>query len=372
MLNKFFKYKNGNLPTPVFFPDATRAILRSLDTSDIENTKTNGILVNTFHLFNELSETTLEKFDGVSGFMDWHGAVISDSGGFQVMSVIKEGNIKGKITDEGAVYYPSGSKKVVLTPEKSVEFQMKLKSDMVVVLDDFTDPKSNYDDAKVSVDRTIEWAKRSKAEFLRICKEKKITEENRPYILGVVQGGYFQDLRKYCAEELAKIGFDGFGYGGWPLRQAQGKPDWEFDYESAKTIAENTPDNYFLYGLGIGKPEDIVGCSNLGYNIFDCVLPTRDGRHGRLYVYNADSIADINIKDKEFYKFLTGDRALNLLDNSPISTACDCLLCTRYSKAYLAHLFKIGDFTAGRLASIHNLRFYAILMEKLRENVLNK
>jgi queuine tRNA-ribosyltransferase len=351
-----FKYKLGKLPLPVFFPDATRGVIRSLDTSDIEATGTQGILVNTFHLWQELGTGMLEKFGGIKGFMNWKGAVISDSGGFQVMSVIKSGQIKGRITDEGAVFYPVKNRKKILTPEKSIQFQMEMGSDMVIVLDDFTDPKSSYKDAKISVERTIQWAVRSKKEF------EKITKKKRPYILGVVQGGKYQDLREHCAKELSKIGFDGLGYGGWPIDEG-GK----FDYESARVIAENSPKDYFLYGLGVGKPEDIVGCSKLGFNIFDCVLPTRDARHGRLYVYNFNSIDEIDLNVKDFYSFFTPNKDRYRNDNSRVSTACDCLLCTRYSRAYLAHLFKIGDFTAGRLATIHNLRFYFILMEKLRE-----
>ena len=151
MTRKIFKSKNGDLPLPVFFPDATRGVIKSLDTTDLESTKTLGILVNTFHLWQEIGGDLLEKFGGIGNFMDFGGGIISDSGGFQVMSVIKSGNIKGKITDEGVVFHPTKKKKKILTPEKSIEFQMKLGSDMVVVLDDFTDPKSSYEEAKDSV-----------------------------------------------------------------------------------------------------------------------------------------------------------------------------------------------------------------------------
>lgn len=346
---------------PVFFPDATRAVVKSLDTADIESTSTKGILVNTFHLWQELGSDVLEKFGGIRNFMDFKGGVISDSGGFQVMSVIKSGAVKGRITDEGAVFHPTKKTKKILTPEKSIEFQMKLKTDMVVVLDDFTDPKSSYNEAKETVERTIAWAKRSKNEFEKICKDKKLDEKEKPYILGVVQGGKYQDLRKCCAEELAKIGFDGFGYGGWPIDE-----NGNFDYESAKTIADNAPSDYLLYGLGVGKPEEIVKLNKMGYNVFDCVLPTRDARHGRLYVYNFNSIDEIDVNRENFYSFYTPDKEKYYKDTSPVSTACDCLLCRKYSKSYLAHLFRIGDFTAGRLATIHNLRFYSLLIEKLR------
>ncbi len=364
MTQKFFKSHGQSIPLPVFFPDATRAVVRSLDTSDIEATRTTGVLVNTFHLWQEIGDELMERFGGIGNFMDWHGGIISDSGGFQVMSVIKSGAMKGKITDQGIILYPSKNHKVILTPEKSVEFQMSLKPDMVVVLDDFTDPKAGKTEARQSVERTITWARRSKEEFLRICKKKKLAKRDSPYILGVVQGGRFQDLRKYCAAELAKIGFDGFGYGGWPMT-GEGK----FDFDSAKTIAACAPKNYFLYGLGIGKPDDIVACARLGYNIFDCVLPTRDARHGRLYVYNAISIDNIDIDESNFYSFYNPEGVKHLSDDSPVSSACDCLLCKKYSKAYLAHLFRIGDFTAGRLATIHNLRFYSILMNKIRSDM---
>ncbi|KKQ91903.1 MAG: hypothetical protein UU16_C0030G0006 [Candidatus Woesebacteria bacterium GW2011_GWA2_40_7] len=364
MARKYFKSKNGDIPLPVFFPDATRAVVRSIDTTDLESTKTPGILVNTFHLWQGLGKDVLKKFGGIRELMDYKGGVISDSGGFQVMSVIKSGQLKGKITNEGAVFYPSQNKKKILTPEKSIEFQMTLNTDMVVVLDDFTDPKSNYDEAKISVERTIDWARRSKKEFDKICRIKHIAKSKQPYLLGVVQGGKFQDLREYCTKELVKIGFDGLGYGGWPITE-----DGNFDYESAKSIANNVPPDYFLYGLGVGKPDEIVECFKLGFNIFDCVLPTRDGRHGRLYVYNANSLKGIDVFAPKIYSFFTPSKEVYYKDSSPVSLACDCLLCTRYSRAYLAHLFKIGDFTAGRLATIHNLRFYSILMEKLRSHL---
>lgn len=360
MIRKYFKYSGGKLPLPVFFPDATRGFVKSIDTSDIELTKTSGLLVNTLHLHRELGKEKIQMFGGIKKFMDFSGAMISDSGGFQVGSLIKADSKHGKVTDLGAIFHSKNGKSITLTPELSIDFQMSLGVDMVVALDDFDAPNASYESIKKSVDRTIAWAKRSKAEFVSICKKNKLTEKTRPYILGVVQGGKYPELRKYCADELAKIGFDGFGYGG------DGKGDKTLNYDMAKVIADNTPKGYFLYGLGVGKPEDIVILSKLGYNIFDCVLPTRDARHRRLYVYNFDSIEEIDVNAENLYSYVVPDKQIYLNDNSPLSTACDCLTCTRYTKAYLAHLFKMKDFTAGRLATIHNLRFYSILMEKLR------
>jgi queuine tRNA-ribosyltransferase len=359
--NKIFKSANGDIPLPIFFPDATRAVIRSLDSVDIENTKTLGVLVNTYHLLRELGADVIKKFGGIRNFMDWQGGVISDSGGFQVMSLIKKGEMQGRITKEGVTFHPVGEKKMLLTPEKSIRFQMSLATDMVVVLDDFTDPAVNHDQAEISVERTIDWAKRSKDEYEKICKEKKLTTDKRPYLLGVVQGGEFQDLREHCTKELVKIGFDGLGYGGWPIDQ-----EGHFDFSSAQTIADNTPKDYFLYGLGVGKPDEIVKCARMGFNIFDCVLPTRDARHGRLYIFAADSIDQINLKADKFFSYYSPDKERYYYDETPVSSACDCLLCKNYSRAYIAHLFRTKEITAMRLATIHNLRFYSLLMEKLR------
>lgn len=356
---KFFRSSNSNIPLPIFFPDATRAVLRSLDTKDIENTKTKGILVNTYHLYKDLGIEYIKKIGGIRKFMGWNGGIISDSGGFQVGSLIKKNKKLGKVTDEGAIF-KLDNHKIKLTPEKSIEFQMELGVDMIVALDDFDSEGGTRKSTLDSVERTINWAARSKNEFERICKLKKLSKNKRPYLLGVVQGGRFADLREYCTKELVKIGFDGLGYGG------DGKSDKGINYDMAQVIADNTPKDYFLYGLGLGKPEDIVILNKIGFSIFDCVLPTRDGRHGRMYVYNAKTIDKIDLNKKDFYKFYVPAKSENMLRFEPVSTACDCLTCTKYTKNYLAHLFRIGDFTAGRLATIHNLRFYSILMEKLR------
>ncbi len=364
---KFFKTKTRKLLLPVFFPDATRAVIRTLDSTDIEKTKTPGILVNTYHLYRDLGREVLKRHGGIGGFMSWKGGVISDSGGFQVMTLVKASSKKGSVTDGGVTFCPQGSKKIMFTPEKSIQFQMKLKPDMLVVLDDFTTPKASYEQAKETVRRSILWAKKSKDEFEKTCKLEKISKENRPYLLAVVQGGEYLDLRRECAQKLSEIGFDGFGYGGWPIKQ-----NGEFNYDVARVIADNTPKQSFLYGLGIGKPDEIVGCVDLGYTIFDCVLPTRDARHERLYVYEADSIETINIRKPKFYSYYVPTKQKHYKNDTPVSRACDCLLCSKYSRAYLHHLFKIKDSSAMRLATIHNLRFYSLLMEKLQEEFKNR
>lgn len=358
-----FRSTNGDLPLPVFFPDATQAVVRTLDSEDIANTNTPGVLVNTYHLWRNLGKQVLKKYGGVGNFMNWKGSLISDSGGFQIMSIAKAQSRRGAVTDEGVFFRPDGMKrkKIKFTPGDSIRFQMIIQADMVIVLDDFTLQKSTKKEARETVERTVLWAKESKRVFELECKRLRLKGKDRPYLLAVVQGGEYLDLRRECARRLVEIGFDGFGYGGWPLRA-----DGTFNYDVAKVIAKESPDGYLLYGLGIGKPEEIVGCVDLGYQIFDCVLPTRDGRHKRLYVYNADSIEQIDVRGQKFYSYYSPDKQKYYRDDSPVSRACDCLLCAKYSRAYLAHLFRIKDVTAMRLATIHNLRFYSILMEKLR------
>ena len=347
MENKIFKYQGGELPLPLFFPDATKAVVRSVDSQDIVNTKTLGILVNTLHLYLDLGKKILKKFGGIGPFMNWPGALISDSGGFQVMSLAKKGS--GKVTDEGVSFHLNKKKRVLLTTEKSIQFQWLLNTDLLVVLDDFTPPKADYRTAKDTVERTIAWAKRSKAKFEELAE----TDKRRPYLCAVVQGGFFPDLRRECSQRLAQIGFAAYGYGGWPINK-----DNSFDYQTAQIIKDNTPAGSLLYGLGIGKPDEIASLYRIGYNIFDCVLPTRDARHGRLYVSD---------NGNKGYQFYTPNKEKYYNDDRPIDPKCDCLLCTRYSRAYLRHLFQIEDLTAIRLATIHNLRFYAKLMERLRK-----
>jgi queuine tRNA-ribosyltransferase len=346
----FHTISGFNLALPLFFPDATRAVVKCLDSKDIELTRTPCILVNSFHLTTNPGISIIKKHGGIRNYMSWNGGIISDSGGFQIFSLSKA------VTDRGV----SLGKKL-FSPQMSIQIQMDMKTDLVVVLDDFTSPKANRSQARESILRTLKWAEICKKEFELICRQKKLTKGRTPYIIGVVQGGDYLDLRKECTKELVKIGFDGLSFGGWPI-QANG----QFNYPISDVIRQYTPNNYFLYGLGVGKPDEIVNLVKSGWQIFDCVLPTRDARHQRLYVYNSDTIDNIDINQSKFYSFFTPNKNIYYQDQQPVSRACDCLLCSKYSRSYLAHLFRIGEMTAGRLATIHNLRFYSLLMEKLQ------
>ncbi len=343
------------LKFPTFFPDGTRAVVRSLDSQDLKSAKVEGIIVNTYHLSKLPGDEFLHRIGGVKKFMNWDGFVISDSGGFQIMSLIHKTG-KGKVLEEGVLFDDE-----LFTPEKSIEIQFNLNVDVIIVLDYFTDPKASRDEAEVSVKITVEWAKRCKEEYLKQLEKRKILTSERPLLLAVIQGGFYKDLREKCARQLLKVGFDGYGFGGWPVNEKG-----NFDFELMRFNASLTPDDKVRFALGVGKPENIVEGVKAGYHIFDCVLPTRDARHRRLYVFKKDWRKILEEGRHDFYEYLYPIREEFARYKGPIEKTCDCYTCQNYSLSYLRHLFKIEDTLVYRLASIHNLRFYTRLIEKLR------
>lgn len=360
MQASFHRLDGTALPYPLFFPDATAGVVRQLNFLDVEKVGLPGILVNTFHLLRLVGREKTEATGGIAKYLGWKGAMISDSGGFQVMSIAKRNGGNSTVMDAGVTFTIDGVKHH-FSPEDSMKYQMAMRTDLMVVLDDFTPPDATHEEAEETVRRTSLWAKRCKETYLAECDRLGIPEGKRPYLIGVVQGGGYVDLRLRSIKELSEIGFDGYGYGGFPMK------DGKFDIETAKLLAENLPKDALLYGLGIGKPDDIVKCVNLGWQIFDCVLPTRDARHGRLYVYIDESIHRINVQKDGFYEYYNPRQIKHLEEHIPISTACDCELCTTLTRAEFAQMWRERDERVLRLATIHNLRFYAILMEKLRQ-----
>ena len=338
---KSLKTLHETLTFPTFFPDGTLGVVRGVDSTDLENAKIEGLVINTFHLLVNNMDQKIRKFKGIHGLMNWQRPIITDSGGFQVMSLVHDHPELGKISDQGITFKWEG-KKIMLTPENSIEFQLKLGTDIAIVLDDCTRPDQDLDDQKKSVERTIAWAKRSKEAFFQGEALPRKASPYRPLLFAVVQGGNSKKLRKYCAEELIKIGFDGYCFGGFPVQSGK------FLSEIVEYVAKLLPDDKPKYALGVGKPENIMECVRFGYQIFDCVIPTREARHQKLY-------PNINI-----------GRGIYTQDKNPISKNCDCHTCKNFSRAYLHHLFKIKDTSAFRLATIHNLRFYSMLMESLK------
>ena len=326
---------------PIFMPDATKGAVRYLSTNDLKSICTKGVVINTLHLATSIGADRIERLGGMHKFMNWDGYILSDSGGFQIFSLLHSGKWAGEINENGAVFKsPKDGTVFTLTPESSIDIQIKLGSDILVVLDDCRDAQISKDEAKKSVDNTLKWAVRSKEHF-----EKKYggTARTGKLLSAVVQGAQFLDLREYCAKELVKIGFDGYNFGGYVVDN-----DGRLVKDQMKVVADNTPNDKFRYAMGVGKPKDIRDGLALGYNVFDTVLVTRNARHGSLYSSTSPEGAElIHIKSARYAE-----------DLDPIDSNCDCEACKLHSRAYLHNLFKNGEATALRLMSLHNLRYY--------------
>lgn len=359
--------RKGVLTTPFFMPDATRASVRGLTMKDVRNTGVEALVVNTYHLYLQPGTGILEEAKDVQTFMGWKGPVLSDSGGYQVYSLIHKNPELGRITEEGAEFRSilDGSKHL-LTPERVIQIQFALGVDMMVCLDDPRPNDASREEICAAVDRTLRWAKRCQEEYERQVQNRGLSEATRPLLFGVVQGGMLIEERKRCAEGLVEIGFDGYGFGGRHIDEAG-----IFLEELLAKTAAFIPEDALRFALGIGTPEDIVRCHALGWDMFDCVIPTREGRHGRLFIMQGKDtrykIQDTNGTD--FYQAININNEQFKMDFTPVDPTCDCELCTKYTRAYLKHLFKVADPLAGRLASEHNLRFYMRLMEMLRSGV---
>lgn len=352
------KTKNGELDTPFFMPDATRGFVKSLSKEDLKKTGVEPMVVNTYHLCLNPGVDIIKQSGGIHNFMNWQHLLLSDSGGYQVFSLIHKNPKMGKITDEKAVFRsPLDGQQHELTPEKSIQIQFDLGVDMMVVLDDVPPNYYTKEKIKKAVERTIAWAKRCKIEYSKQIKKRKIKEKDRPLIFGVIQGGKYSDLRKYCAEELVKLDFDGYGFGARHVDE-----NGVFMEEMVRETAQMIPENKLRFALGVGTPEDIVKFVSCGWDMFDCVIPTREGRHGRLFLWKKTKP-----EGKSFYKTININNKKFKEDFSPVDKNCDCELCKSHTKAYLRHLFVSKDPLAMRLASIHNLKFYMELMEKLRK-----
>jgi len=337
---------------PQYLPDATRGFVKSIDTTDVKSVHLEGMMVNTYHLIENPGLDVIENAGGIKKYMNFDGLVSSDSGGWQMFSLIHRNAKAGKIADEGVTFTFGNGKKGLVTPEDIIRAQFKIGSDIIICLDDFSPPEGTNVRQKESVIRTIRWAKRSKEEFNKQLKLNGYTQDNRPFLLAVIQGGYDKDLRKQCAEELIKIGFDAYGFGGYVVDK-----EGNLDLDISKYIADLIPDTAIKFALGVGRISDVYNLAKMGWDIFDCTLPTRDARHKRLYVLN---------KEKNNCGYLYLGKTKHAIDFNKVDPECDCLTCKNYTISYLNHLFSSNDTLAYRLASIHNLRTYTRLIESLR------
>jgi len=354
---------HGEIALPAFLPDATLAVVRGVDAADLESVGVEALVMSVFHLMQKPGSSTIAALGGLHSMAGWERPIVTDSGGFQAYSMIRQNAKFGSLGDNGIRFKPEGSNRdFLLTPEKSIQLQLSYGADIVICLDDCTHVQDSSVEQHLSVERTIRWAKRCKEEFLRqIQQPKRRAERARPLLFGVVQGGGDVSLRLQCAQSLLEIGFDGYGYGGWPL-DAEGN----LVREMLALCRDIIPAEYPMHALGIGHPESIVECARMGYATFDSALPTRDARSGRLYRFATDpSDAGHDFRDK-WFRTLYIDDDKHFKVNAPISPGCDCLTCRRYSVGYLRHLHKCGDTLFVRLATLHNLRFMMQLMTLLR------
>jgi queuine tRNA-ribosyltransferase len=333
--------------------------MRSVDSADLARCGVQGVVMNTFHLMQHPGSSTVQALGGLHRMSGWQRPIVTDSGGFQAYSLIRQNPKNGSLTNNGLTFRPGGShRKFTLTPEKSIQLQIGYGADIVVCLDDCTHADAPLETQRESVERTIAWARRCKDAFERLVEQKSLPPEQRPLLLAVVQGGGSRDLRKRCAEELLEIGFDGFGYGGWPL-----DGDGNLLADILAYVRELVPSEFPVHALGVGHPPSVVACARMGYDLFDCSLPTRDARRGRLYAFASDVLSSVG-EDWFSYVYATDDK--HTKSDTQISAHCDCPCCTGYSLGYLHHLFAVKDSLALRLATMHNLRFMTQLMTRLR------
>lgn len=327
----------GTFETPMFMPVGTEATVKTLSPDELKDNKAGIILANTYHLWLRPGEDIVNKAGGLHQFMNWDGPILTDSGGFQVFSLARPKDI----TEDG-VHFKNhlNGDNLFLTPEKSIEIQNKLDSDIAMSFDECIGWPASYDYVKQSVLRTIRWAKRGKDVF----------NNSRQSLFGIVQGGEYEDLRKLCVSELTKIGFDGYSIGGTSV--GEDKPTM---YKMVRFSTKYLPKDKVRYLMGVGDPIDIVENVCRGVDIFDCVSPTRLARHGHVLT----KYGKINIKNAKYKE-----------DFSPLSLECDCYTCrNKFSKAYIRHLIVANETLGARLLSIHNIRYLISLTEELREAI---
>lgn len=332
-----FAYNGKTYETPMFMPVGTQATVKTLSPEEIKEMKAGIILSNTYHLWLRPGEEVVSHAGGLHNFMNYDGPILTDSGGFQVFSLSKPKDI----SEEGVIFknHLNGDK-LLLTPEKSIEIQNKLDSDIAMSFDECPPASASYEYLKSSIERTLRWAKRG----------KMVHKNENQMLFGIVQGGYYEDLRKFSAIETVKLDFDGYSIGG-VANDHESKEDM---YKAFIYSTNYLPKDKLRYAMGIGEPIDIIEGVIRGVDLFDCVSPTRLARHGHAFT----RYGKINLKNAKYKE-----------DFTPISENCDCYACKNYTKAYIKHLINAEETFGARLLSIHNIRFLISLTEEIREAI---
>ena len=328
----------GLINTPAFMPVGTQGTVKGEYTDDILKTNTQIILGNTYHLLLRPGIEVLKKFDGIHNFMNWNKPILTDSGGYQIMSLSKFNKIDLKL---GAIFSSHlDGKKIILSPEKSIQVQKCINSDIMMVLDEC--PKLTLDKKILSnaINVSTEWAKRSKIEF---------GNDRSKALFGITQGGLYKDLRIESIEKLLKIDFNGYAMGGLAVGEKQ-----EDMFRILNETMDYLPKNKPRYLMGVGTPSDILGAVNEGIDMFDCVMPTRSGRTGLAFTWEGK----LNLKNSKYQN-----------DKEPLDINCKIRELNKYSKSYLNHLIKSNEMMASMLISLHNINFYQQFMREIRKNI---
>lgn len=338
------KKQRGNINTPVFMPVGTQGTVKAMSPEELIEIGAEIILCNTYHLYLRPGHEIINKLGGLHRFINWSRPILTDSGGFQVYSL----SSLRRIFDDGVEFrsHLDGSLHI-LTPEKSMEIQFMLGAEIIMAFDECTPYPAEYDYALKSLELTTKWARRCK-EFMNNALMKNRKAEDKS-LFGIIQGGMYKDLRKRSIEELVDIGFDGYAVGGLSV----GEPKEEM-YEIIEFIGPLMPKERPRYLMGVGDLVDVLVAVENGFDMFDCVMPTRNARNGTLFT----SMGRVSIKRSEFKS-----------DSEPLDPNCGCYTCRNYSKAYLRHLFLAKEILSMRLNTMHNLYFYLNFFKKMRDSI---
>ena len=330
------KFTRGLVETPAFIPVGTYGTVKAMTPIELQQVGAQIILGNTFHLMLRPGMEVIRQHKGLHNFMQWHGPILTDSGGFQVFSLAA----MRKMSEEGVSFQsPVDGSEVFLSPEIAIDIQQQLDADIIMVLDECTEYPASKKQAQTSMQLSLRWAKR--------CKEAH--SAHQAALFGIVQGGMFASLREQCATELVNMGFDGYAIGGLSV----GEELQERDAMLETTLAV-LPQDKPRYLMGVGKPQDIVEAVTKGVDMFDCVIPTRNARTGFLYTRQGL----LRIRNSRYRE-----------DMRPIDESCGCYTCQHFSRSYLRHLDKCGEILGVRLNTIHNLHYYQNLMRELRQAI---
>ena len=333
--------RRGEIRTPAFMPVGTAATVKAMRPAEVRATGADIILGNTYHLMLRPGAERMARLGGLHGFMGWDRPILTDSGGYQVMSL----SALTKMSEEGVAFssHLDGSKHM-LSPERSMEIQRLLDSDIVMAFDECTKNGCTHDEAAKSMERSMRWAKRSRDGF-----DAGGDHAERAALFGIQQGSLNEGLRKISAEKLIEIGFDGYAVGDLAVGEGQ-----EAMFATLDFAPDMLPQDKPRYLMGVGKPDDIVGAVERGIDMFDCVLPTRSGRNGQAFTW----AGPLNIRNAKFNE-----------DLGPLDPRCGCPVCATWSRAYLHHLVKSGEMLGAMLMTQHNIHFYQELMQGLRDNI---